>query len=114
MAGTGSDFGYCRKNEKIQKVFYKKTGQASKSLTCFVSIGMWLRMIPVSSDPGFALRSGYGIIWDIVLGILGGALGGWLFEKLNISWGGLAGQIGTAVVGAVILIAICRMIAGKK
>ncbi len=58
--------------------------------------------------------SGYGIIWDIVLGILGGALGGWLFEKLNISCGGLAGQIGTAVVGAVILIAICRMIAGKK
>ena len=58
--------------------------------------------------------SGYGIIWDIVLGILGGALGGWLFEKLNISWGGLAGQIGTAVVGAVILIAACRLIAGKK
>ena len=52
--------GYCRKN--IKKDFYKKTGQASKSLTCFVNIGMPLRMIPVSSDSGFVLRRSYGII----------------------------------------------------
>lgn len=57
---------------------------------------------------------GYGIIWDIILGLLGGLFGGWLFEQLNISWGGLAGTIGTAVVGAVILIWLFRLIRGKR
>jgi uncharacterized membrane protein YeaQ/YmgE (transglycosylase-associated protein family) len=58
--------------------------------------------------------SGYGIIWDIVIGIIGGVFGGWLFEQLNISWGGTAGAIGTAVVGAVVLIWLFRLITGKK
>ncbi|MBP5759138.1 MAG: GlsB/YeaQ/YmgE family stress response membrane protein [Bacteroidales bacterium] len=57
---------------------------------------------------------GYGIIWDIILGLLGGLFGGWLFEQLHISWGGLAGTIGTAVVGAVILIWLFRLLRGKK
>ncbi len=48
--------------------------------------------------------SGKGCIIDLVLGIIGGALGGWLFELLDISWGGVIGQIGTAVIGAVIFL----------
>ena len=41
-------------------------------------------------------------------GIIGGALGGWLFELLNISWGGCLGQIGTAVIGAVIFLFVWK------
>jgi len=48
--------------------------------------------------------NGKGCIIDLVLGIIGGALGGWLFELLDISWGGVIGQIGTAVIGAVIFL----------
>jgi uncharacterized membrane protein YeaQ/YmgE (transglycosylase-associated protein family) len=54
---------------------------------------------------------GYGVLVDIILGILGGFLGGWLFGQLGI-WpgGGMIGSIIVAFVGAVILVAITRLI----
>jgi uncharacterized membrane protein YeaQ/YmgE (transglycosylase-associated protein family) len=54
---------------------------------------------------------GYGVLMDIVLGILGGVVGGWLFGALGI-WpgGGLIGAICVSFVGAVILVAITRML----
>jgi uncharacterized membrane protein YeaQ/YmgE (transglycosylase-associated protein family) len=54
---------------------------------------------------------GYGMIVDMILGILGGFLGGWLFGKLGI-WpaGGMIGSIIVAFVGAVILVAITRVL----
>jgi uncharacterized membrane protein YeaQ/YmgE (transglycosylase-associated protein family) len=54
---------------------------------------------------------GYGVIVDIILGMLGGILGGWLFGKLGISLGGgLIGSILVAFVGAVILVGITRVL----
>ena len=52
---------------------------------------------------------GYGILMDIVLGLLGGILGGWLFTALGI-WpsGGVVGSIIVSFIGAVILVAITR------
>ena len=47
---------------------------------------------------------GFGIIMNCVLGLLGGALGGWLFDLLGIEWGGLLGQLGTAIIGAVVIL----------
>jgi len=54
---------------------------------------------------------GYGIIVDILLGILGGFLGGWIFGRLGI-WpaGGMIGSIIVAFVGAVILVWITRLL----
>lgn len=54
---------------------------------------------------------GYGVLVDIILGILGGIVGGWLFSALHI-WqgGGLIASIIEAFVGAVILVAITRAI----
>jgi len=54
---------------------------------------------------------GYGMVMDLVLGILGGIVGGWLFGALGI-WpaGGMLGAIIVAFVGAVVLIAISRML----
>ena len=56
---------------------------------------------------------GYGIIMNCVLGLFGGALGGWLFSLLGISWGGLLGQLGTAIIGAVAILRSRPMVAGK-
>jgi uncharacterized membrane protein YeaQ/YmgE (transglycosylase-associated protein family) len=54
---------------------------------------------------------GYGILVDILLGILGGILGNWLFGRLGLSsGGGLFGSIAVSFVGAVILVAISRVI----
>ena len=54
---------------------------------------------------------GYGIIVDILLGIVGGWLGGWLFGRLGI-WpgGGMIGSIIVAFIGAVILVWITRLL----
>jgi uncharacterized membrane protein YeaQ/YmgE (transglycosylase-associated protein family) len=54
---------------------------------------------------------GYGIIADIILGILGGIVGGWIFGALGI-WpgGGIIGAIIVAFVGAVALVWITRLI----
>jgi len=54
---------------------------------------------------------GYGVLVDIVLGILGGIVGGWIFGALGI-WhgGGMIGSIIVAFIGAVILVAITRVL----
>ena len=53
---------------------------------------------------------GFGIIMNIVLGLFGGALGGWLFSLLGIQWGGLLGQLGTAIIGAVAILWVASLI----
>ena len=45
-----------------------------------------------------------GCWWNFLLGIFGGIIGRWVFDLLNISWGGLLGELGTAVVGAVLVL----------
>jgi uncharacterized membrane protein YeaQ/YmgE (transglycosylase-associated protein family) len=47
---------------------------------------------------------GFGIGGDIVIGIIGAALGSWLLGKLGIFAPGIVGAILTAVIGAVILL----------
>ena len=54
---------------------------------------------------------GYGVLVDIILGILGGVLGGWIFGLLGIWQGrGMIGSIVVAFVGAVILVGITRLL----
>lgn len=54
---------------------------------------------------------GYGILIDILLGLVGGVIGGWLFGALGIyPGGGVLGSIVVAFVGAVILVALTRAI----
>jgi len=56
--------------------------------------------------------TGYGLIGDIIIGIVGAFVGGWLFGQLGISspFGGLAGTIFVAFIGAVVLLFILRLI----
>lgn len=53
---------------------------------------------------------GFGWLGNLLLGLIGGAVGGWLFDLLNISWGGTVGQIGTAFVGALVILYIASLI----
>jgi uncharacterized membrane protein YeaQ/YmgE (transglycosylase-associated protein family) len=54
---------------------------------------------------------GYGMLMDIVLGLLGGIIGGWVFGSLGIWPGaGLVGSIVVSFIGAVILVALTRML----
>ena len=58
--------------------------------------------------------TGYGIIGDIIIGIVGAFVGGWLFSKLGVStpFAGLPGTIFVAFVGAVVLLFVLRLLRG--
>ena len=54
---------------------------------------------------------GYGILIDVLLGLVGGVIGGWLFGALGVfPGGGILGSIIVSFVGAVILVAVSRAI----
>jgi len=56
--------------------------------------------------------SGYGLIGDIIIGIVGAFVGGWVFRLLGAGkpFGGLAGVIFVAFIGAVVLLFLLRVI----
>jgi uncharacterized membrane protein YeaQ/YmgE (transglycosylase-associated protein family) len=58
--------------------------------------------------------AGYGLIGDIIIGIVGAFFGGWLFAQLGVAtpFGGLAGTIFVAFIGAVVLLFLLRLIRG--
>lgn len=49
---------------------------------------------------------GFGLLGNMIVGIVGAVIGGWLFGALGIAAGGLIGSIITATVGAVVLLFI--------
>jgi uncharacterized membrane protein YeaQ/YmgE (transglycosylase-associated protein family) len=56
-------------------------------------------------------KGGYGPLMDIVLGILGGIIGGFLLSLIGLhSSGGLISEIVVAIIGAVFLIWLSRML----
>ena len=52
---------------------------------------------------------GFGILMDIVVGIVGSLLGRWLFNELGIATYSSLGAFVTALIGAVILVALTRL-----
>jgi uncharacterized membrane protein YeaQ/YmgE (transglycosylase-associated protein family) len=54
--------------------------------------------------------SGMGVLMDLVVGIVGSVLGGWIFTLLGLGAYGLIGQLVMAVVGAVVLLLLVRAI----
>ena len=76
-------------------------------LVWFILVGLiagWLAGMIVKGG-------GYGLVGDIVVGLLGALLGGFLFGSLGGAvGGGLLGSIVVATLGAIILIAILRLI----
>ncbi len=56
---------------------------------------------------------GYGLIGDIVVGVLGALLGFFLAGALGIVMTGLLSEIIVAFIGAVILLAVLRLVTGR-
>ena len=54
--------------------------------------------------------SGLGLIWDIVVGILGAFIGGWLAGLFGIAVTNILVQIIVAFVGACILLFLFRLV----
>lgn len=55
---------------------------------------------------------GYGLLGDMLVGMVGAVFGGWIFSTLRIAspMGGLPGTILVAFIGAVVLLLLLRML----
>jgi uncharacterized membrane protein YeaQ/YmgE (transglycosylase-associated protein family) len=59
--------------------------------------------------------SGYGVFGDIIVGIIGAIVGGFIMRAVGFAGhGGMIYTIIVAIIGAVILTFILRLISGKR
>jgi len=83
----------------------------SRSLMSWIIIGLiagWLAGT-------IARGRGYGCFVNILLGMVGAVLGGWIFTKLGIYPGGSwLYSLAAATVGAVVLVAVARLFGGGR
>jgi uncharacterized membrane protein YeaQ/YmgE (transglycosylase-associated protein family) len=81
----------------------------SESLIVVLAVGLiagWLA--------GQIVRgTGYGLVNDLVIGVVGAFIGGWLLPQLNIHLGaGIIAAIVNATFGAVLLLLVFRLVRG--
>ena len=74
----------------------------------------WIIVGLVAGVLASLVMGGYGLIADIIIGIVGAFVGGWIFRQLGVGtpFEGLAGTIFTAFIGAVVLLFVLRLIHG--
>jgi uncharacterized membrane protein YeaQ/YmgE (transglycosylase-associated protein family) len=61
-----------------------------------------------------AWGTGFGIIGDLLIGIVGAFIGNWLFAQLGIHIGtGIIAAIISATIGALILLALISLVRGR-
>ena len=77
------------------------------------AILVWIIVVAVAGWlAGLVVRGfGFGLVGNIVVGILGAVLGGWLFGAVGFSFfPGIVNSIITAFLGAAILLFVVRLI----
>jgi len=62
----------------------------------------------------FMRGNGFGLLGDIVVGVIGSFLGSWLFGATGIAGGGLLGSLIVAFIGAVVLLFVVRLFTGRR
>ena len=78
---------------------------------------IWFILIGILSGflAGKIVRGGgFGLIVNLIVGIVGAVIGGWLFGLLNISIGdGLIGSLVTSLIGAIVLLLVISLFKKK-
>ena len=81
---------------------YKTNIMNLTALIIYLALGAiagWIAGLIMKGD-------GFGLIINIIVGIVGAVIGGWVFSLLGFESTGLIGSMITAVVGAIILLFI--------
>ena len=81
-----------------------------QSVIAWVLIGLLAGWIAGTVSRG----RGFGCLANIVLGLVGAVLGGWIFTKLGIERYGFLYSLAAATLGAVILVTIARLFSGGR
>jgi uncharacterized membrane protein YeaQ/YmgE (transglycosylase-associated protein family) len=74
---------------------------------------LWFLIIGVAAGwlAGQLMKGGgYGLIGDLIIGVIGAFIRGRLFGAIGIRTGGLVGNLITATIGAIILLFLVRLI----
>ncbi|HEV2205797.1 MAG TPA: GlsB/YeaQ/YmgE family stress response membrane protein [Candidatus Acidoferrales bacterium] len=77
---------------------------------------LWTILIGIFAGflAGHVVRGkGFGLLMDLLVGIVGSILGGWLFSLVGLAAYGLIGRLFTAFIGAVILLWLLRALKRK-
>ncbi|HEX3449952.1 MAG TPA: GlsB/YeaQ/YmgE family stress response membrane protein [Isosphaeraceae bacterium] len=53
---------------------------------------------------------GFGLVENLIIGVIGALIGGFVFGALNVNVGGLLGQLIAATVGAIILLYLLKLL----
>ena len=62
----------------------------------------------------FMKGSGYGLVGDLIVGVIGAVLGGWVFGLLGVTFvDGLIGALIVATLGAILFLLLLRFIRTK-
>jgi uncharacterized membrane protein YeaQ/YmgE (transglycosylase-associated protein family) len=78
---------------------------------------MWFILIGLAAGflAGMVVKGGgFGLVGNLIVGVIGAVLGGFVFEQLGIHAGGRWGQLFSASVGAIILLVALQFIKSKK
>lgn len=54
--------------------------------------------------------AGYGLVGDLIVGVIGSFIGVWVFGLLGIAAGGILGLLVASVVGALLLLYVLRLV----
>ena len=74
---------------------------------------LWFLLIGLAAGwlAGMIMKGrGFGLVGDLVVGVIGALVCGSLFDALGIASYGLLGALITATVGALVLIALLRLL----
>jgi len=79
------------------------------------TLGYWVWFLFIGGVIGWVagilIRGrGFGILGDVVIGIVGSMLGGWMASVLGLSIGSSLGTFLMAIVGAVVLVGLTRFV----
>lgn len=88
----------------------------SRSISIYFPRGFWYWII-VGLIAGWLAGKisrgrGFGCIADVLLGVIGSFIGGWIFIKLGFFGGGFWYSLAAATVGALILVFIAHLFTG--
>jgi uncharacterized membrane protein YeaQ/YmgE (transglycosylase-associated protein family) len=77
------------------------------------TLGYWIWFLFIGGVigwlAGLIVRGrGFGILGDIVIGIVGAMLGGWMASVIGLSTGSSAGAFLLSLIGAVVLVSLTR------
>ena len=74
---------------------------------------LWFLLIGLAAGwlAGVTMRGGgFGLVGDLVVGVIGAVLGGYLLAAIGITTHGLLGALISATIGAIVLIVLLRIV----